>query len=168
MSAPEREHTEGAGFAAYVFDAYGTLFDVHSAVRRHQQALGAHHQAFSDLWRTKQLEYTWQRSAMGRWAPFETVTREALVYAIGTVKGVVDERIVEALCPAFDRLSPFPDAKEALAALAGARLAVLSNGSEAMLEQIVRHTRKLVDVLDVNALSLVGERQIMRLAVGES
>ena len=48
------------------------------------------------------------------------------------------------------------------------QLTLVLNGSEAMLEQIVRHTRKLVDVLDVNALSLVGERQIMRLAVGES
>lgn len=122
---------------AFAFDAYGTLFDPASVTRAVEAAFPGHGAFIAGIWRQKQLEYTWQRSAMGRWAPFETVTREALVYAIGTVKGVVDDRIIEALCPAFDRLSFFPDAKEALAALAGARLAVLSNGSEAMLAALL-------------------------------
>ena len=76
--------------AAYVFDAYGTLFDVHAAVRRHADEAGPDGSLLSEIWRAKQLEYSWLRSAMGRFADFETVTREALVYAALTVRPAVD------------------------------------------------------------------------------
>ena len=68
-------------FQLYVFDAYGTLFDVHSAVGRHRAALGSHADRLSDLWRTKQLEYTWVRSLMGSWRDFQAVTADALDHA---------------------------------------------------------------------------------------
>ena len=67
-----------------VFDAYGTLFDVHSAVGQHAQALGDQAQMISMLWRQKQLEYTWLRSLMGRYVDFAQVTQEALHYALQT------------------------------------------------------------------------------------
>jgi 2-haloacid dehalogenase len=66
---------------AFVFDAYGTLFDVHSVVTRCEACWPGKGTALSQLWRAKQLEYTWQRSLMQRYAPFSTVTREALAYA---------------------------------------------------------------------------------------
>ena len=118
---------------AFAFDAYGTLFDPLSVTRAVEAAFPGHGAFIAGVWRQKQLEYTWLRSAMGRWAPFETVTREALVHAILTVRDDADERIVEALCPAFDRLSLFPEAKEALASLEGRRIGILSNGSGDML-----------------------------------
>lgn len=122
---------------AFVFDAYGTLFDPSSVVRAVETAFPGHGDFIAAVWRQKQLEYTWLRSAMGRFADFETVTREALLHAIRTVRPEPDERIVDALCAAFDRLSLFPEAREALAGLAGCRLAVLSNGSEAMLSALL-------------------------------
>src|SRR5919109_5012424 len=66
---------------AFVFDAYGTLFDVHSVVQRCETCWPGKGAAVSQLWRAKQLEYTWQRSLMQRYVPFSTVTREALAYA---------------------------------------------------------------------------------------
>src|SRR6185503_20662378 len=66
---------------AFVFDAYGTLYDVHSVVQRCETCWTGKGAALSQLWRAKQLEYTWQRSLMNRYAPFSTVTREALAYA---------------------------------------------------------------------------------------
>ena len=64
-----------------MFDAYGTLFDVHSVMRRCEALLPGRHAQLSQLWRAKQLEYTWLRSLMRRYAPFSTVTREALAHA---------------------------------------------------------------------------------------
>ena len=122
---------------AFAFDAYGTLFDPSSVVRAVEAAFPGQGAFIGGVWRQKQLEYTWLRSAMGRFDGFETVTREALVYAIRTVREAVDDRIVAALCPAFDRLSLYPEANEALAALSGRRLAILSNGSDAMLAALL-------------------------------
>ena len=122
---------------AFAFDAYGTLFDPLSVARAVEAAFPGHGDFIGAVWRQKQLEYTWQRSAMGRFVDFETVTREALAYAIRTVRSAVDDRIVEALCAAFDRLSLFPDAKEVLERLGPQRRAILSNGSDAMLAALL-------------------------------
>lgn len=123
---------------AFAFDAYGTLFDPRSIVRAVEAAFPGHGDFVASVWRQKQLEYTWLRSAMGRFADFETVTREALVHAALTVKPAVDERVADALCAAFDRLTPFEEAREALDLLAGQRLAILSNGSADMLAALLR------------------------------
>src|SRR2546422_5125190 len=76
-----RFYTWGMALEALVFDAYGTLYDVHSVMRRCEAMFPGRHVELSQLWRAKQLEYTWQRSLMKRYAPFSTVTREALAYA---------------------------------------------------------------------------------------
>lgn len=120
---------------ACVFDAYGTLFDVHSAVERHRARIGAHAGQVSALWRTKQLEYTWLRSLMGRHADFWQVTGDALDYALDTY-GIVDERLREELLAAYGRLSCYQEVKTVLATLRahGLQCLILSNGSPAMLQ----------------------------------
>ena len=67
--------------SAYVFDAYGTLFDVHAAVRKHADAVGEDHAQLSEVWRHKQLEFTWTRTMMGRYVDFWELTKQALDYA---------------------------------------------------------------------------------------
>lgn len=122
----------------YVFDAYGTLFDVHAAIARHRAAVGTDADRFSELWRTKQLEYSWTMTLAGRYADFWTLTERALDYAFDRIS-TVDRALRSKLLDAYRHLDAFPDAREALTALKaqGARLAILSNGSPAMLDAAV-------------------------------
>ena len=128
MAAPAR---------AFVFDAYGTLFDVHS-VTEAARSLTADPHALSLLWRQKQLEYTWLRSLMGRYEDFWIVTGHALRFALRRLGITAGEAQVEALMGAYLTLSPFPEVATALAALRDRPLAILSNGSPAMLDAAVR------------------------------
>lgn len=123
---------------AYVFDAYGTLFDVHAAIARHRAAAGPDAERFSDLWRTKQLEYSWTMTLAGQYADFWTLTERALDYAFDRV-GSVNRALRPQLLDAYRRLDAFPDARDTLAALKaqGVRLAILSNGSPSMLAAAV-------------------------------
>lgn len=114
----------------YVFDAYGTLFDVHSAIGRHRQRVGPQAERLSELWRAKQLEYTWVRSLMGAYQDFDALTEQALDYATARCGGMSpDTRAV--LLDAYRRLDPFRDAAPALARLRakGAHCVILSNGT---------------------------------------
>ena len=131
-----------------VFDAYGTLFDVHSAVGRHRARLGEKADAVSALWRTKQLEYTWLRSLMHVYADFEQVTGEALEYAFA-VNRIVDTGLHDDLMSAYLQLDCYPEVPETLAGLraAGMRTAILSNGSPSMLASAVA-SAGLADLLD--------------------
>jgi len=124
---------------ACVFDAYGTLFDVHSAVGRYASVLGASADAFSRLWRAKQLEYTWLRSLMRAHADFWEVTRDALEFA-SEAFGISDEAIKLALLDSYLTLDAYAEVQAALATLRqrGIRCAILSNGSPEMLEAAVR------------------------------
>lgn len=88
-------HTWGAPIRACVFDAYGTLFDVHSAVGKYRSRLGQDADRVSQLWRTKQLEYTWLRSLMGQYRDFWQVTQEALDFACATYIVVNVARFIE-------------------------------------------------------------------------
>lgn len=120
---------------ACVFDAYGTLFDVHSAARRLSERLGENEAPLSALWRSKQLEYSWLRSLMGHHADFWTVTGEALDYALAA-HGLEDELVLRnSLMDAYLRLDAYPEVTKALAALkrGGKTTAILSNGSPDML-----------------------------------
>ena len=119
---------------AYVFDAYGTLFDVHAAIARHRTEAGAEAERFSEIWRLKQLEYTWTLTLAGSYADFWTLTERALDYAFARVPSV-DRALRPKLLEAYFKLATFPDATEAVAALKsrGLRLAILSNGSPRML-----------------------------------
>lgn len=126
---------ELAGIRACVFDAYGTLFDVHSAVQRYRERLGSHADAVSTLWRRKQLEYTWLRSLMGRHADFDVITADALDYALAA-HGVTDDGLPRLLLEAYRKLDCYPEVPAVLAALRGAGLqtAILSNGTPATLD----------------------------------
>jgi 2-haloacid dehalogenase len=124
---------------ALVFDAYGTLYDVHSVVRRCDEFWPGKGAALSQLWRQKQLEYTWQRSLMRRYLPFSQITREALAYACESLKLALDAANAEALMQEYLRLAPYPDVAGALAKLKGKK-AILTNGSPDMIEPLVKHS----------------------------
>jgi len=139
---------------AFVFDAYGTLFDVHSVIEA-GRAVTADPQALSTLWRQKQLEYTWLRSLMGRYEDFWAVTEAALRFALRRLGIATAEAQVQALMDAYLSLACFPEVQAALASLKGARLGILSNGSPRMLEAAVRSrglTASLEHVLSVDAV----------------
>jgi 2-haloacid dehalogenase len=122
----------------YVFDAYGTLFDVHAAVGRHHQAIGPKAPALSALWRSKQLEYTWVRSLSQNYKNFYDLTCEALDVAAAQITPLAPE-VRAALLDAYLTLDPYPDVLPTLQALkkAGAHIVVFSNGTEAMLTSAV-------------------------------
>lgn len=126
---------------ACVFDAYGTLFDVHSVVARCEQYWPGKGAALSQLWRAKQLEYSWLRTLMGRYAPFSAVTRDALAYACEALGLPLDTARGDALMQAYRALDPYPDVPAALEQLraGGRKLAILTNGSPDMIDPLVRH-----------------------------
>lgn len=126
--------------AAYVFDAYGTLFDVHAAVRRHAQAIGPDGPQLSEIWRAKQLEYSWIRTLMGAYKDFWTLTEEALDYAFERVPSA-DRSLRQDLLDAYWKLDCYPEVPAVLKALkaGGAKVAILSNGSPDMLASAVRN-----------------------------
>ncbi len=121
-----------------VFDAYGTLFDVHSAVMRHADRVGPDAQRLSEIWRTKQLEYSWVLSLADRYEPFWPLTVRALDHAFDAVPSA-DRGTRADLLAAYRTLLPYPEAKEVLAALkaAGVPTAILSNGDPDMLDAAV-------------------------------
>jgi 2-haloacid dehalogenase len=146
------------GIEACVFDAYGTLFDVHSAVGRHRGRLGDRASAVSALWRTKQLEYSWLRSLMGRYVPFWQITADGLDFAL-EANGVDDAGLREDLLNAYLGLDCYAEVPEVLGALkaAGMRTAVLSNGSPEMLSAAVESSGiagLLDEVLSVHELGV--------------
>jgi len=139
---------------AYLFDAYGTLFDVHSVVEA-GRAITSDPQALSNLWRQKQLEYTWLRSLMGRYEDFWGVTEGALRFAVQRLGIAATEGQIAALMDAYLELGPFPDVHSALSQLTGTPLGILSNGSPRMLEAAIRSSGlggALAHVLSVDAV----------------
>src|SRR5215469_15638905 len=124
---------------AFVFDAYGTLFDVHAAIARHRDAAGPDADRFSEVWRTKQLEYSWTLTLSGRYVDFWTLTERALDYAFARFPAV-DRALRPKLLDAYRELDAFPDARTTVAKLkaSGVKLAILSNGSPAMLDAAVK------------------------------
>src|SRR5436190_6009733 len=123
---------------AFVFDAYGTLFDVHAAIARHRDAAGLEADRLSEIWRTKQLEYAWMLSAAGHYVDFWTLTERALDHALARCP-TVDRALRSTLLDGYFRLDAFPDARTALSALKaqGLKTAILSNGSPRMLDGAV-------------------------------
>src|SRR5450830_1909635 len=127
--------------SALVFDAYGTLFDVHSVTETCERLFPGMGGSLSHLWRTKQLEYTWQRSLMGRYADFNRVTEDGLRYACGALALRYSQSALDVLMEAYRHLKPFPDPVAALSALKGrAKLAILSNGTPAMLQAVIANS----------------------------
>ncbi|MGA7433518.1 MAG: haloacid dehalogenase type II [Xanthobacteraceae bacterium] len=132
----------------YVFDAYGTLFDVHAAIARHRAAAGPDADRFSEVWRTKQLEYSWTLTLAGRYTDFWTLTERALDYAFARFPSV-DRALRQNLLDAYFKLDAFVDARAALENLKarGLSTAILSNGSPPMLEAAVTASG-MANVLD--------------------
>ncbi len=142
---------------ALVFDAYGTLFDVHSVITECDALFPGKGASLSNLWRGKQLEYTWLRSLMGHYADFSAITRAALKTACNILRLELNEAALKRLMSAYLELSAFPDVRDTLTQLHGRKLAILSNGTPAMLNAVVRHARleQLLDaVLSVDALRI--------------
>jgi 2-haloacid dehalogenase len=140
----------------FVFDAYGTLYDVHSVASATEEAFPGHGDAITQVWRLKQLEYTWLRSLMGRYQDFWTVTRESLAYTLKSLGLEAAPETFDSILKRYLHLRPYPEAMEALEGLRsqGHRLAILSNGSQSMLDALVRNTgfdRALDAVLSVDA-----------------
>jgi len=133
---------------ACVFDAYGTLFDFNSAVGKYRDRIGDKADQVSALWRTKQLEYTWLRSLMRQHKDFWQVTQDALDYALDAF-GIRDRELREELIGAYMKLDCYSDVPETLRILKekGLKLAILSNGSPAMLEGAAKSSG-LQDVFD--------------------
>lgn len=128
------------GISALVFDAYGTLFDVHSVTRLADTHFPGRGAALSAAWRSKQLEYTWMRSMMGRYEDFSRVTRSALEWAIESLGLEADEAVVGGLLDEYRKLAAFPEVPAALDELSRTRpLAILSNGHPEMLDAVVAH-----------------------------
>jgi 2-haloacid dehalogenase len=130
----------------YVFDAYGTLFDVHSVMEAGRE-ITDDPAALSMIWRQKQLEYTWLRSLMGRYEDFWSVTDAALRYAVRRLGLSATDAQLARLMDAYLTLAPFPEVTSALGRLAGRPRAILSNGSPRMLDAVVRAS-SLGGVLD--------------------
>jgi 2-haloacid dehalogenase len=131
---------------ALVFDAYGTLYDVHSVARRCESYWPGKGASLSQAWRAKQLEYTWLRSLMRRYVPFSQVTRESLEFACASLGLALDAVMAEALMQEYVKLSAYPDVPAALKALKGKK-AILSNGSPDILLPLVSQSRLFFDAV---------------------
>jgi len=123
------------------FDAYGTLYDVHSVIELAEQLFPGQGTALSNVWRLKQLQYTWQRSLMGRYADFWKVTEDGLVFATNSLNLKLDSSKRTQLMDAYLSLKTFPDVAAGLKELstAGYKLAILSNGSPRMLQEVTKN-----------------------------
>ncbi|MGD9785585.1 MAG: haloacid dehalogenase type II [Hyphomicrobiaceae bacterium] len=123
----------------YVFDAYGTLLDVNSAAARLADGIGPQWQQLSDIWRTKQLEYTWVHAASEQPATFWELTERSLDYALAALRLDIADETRAALLDLYRELDPYPEVGRVLAALKaqGARLAILSNGDPDLLERVI-------------------------------
>lgn len=141
---------------AIVFDAYGTLYDVQSAADVTDKAFPGRGDYVTQVWRLKQLEYSWLRSAMGRYEDFWTVTRESLSYTLDTLGIAPDPALFDRIAEAYNNLRHYPDAPEALTALKDYKLAILSNGSPDMLKALVRNSG--LDRFIPSVLSVDGKR----------
>jgi 2-haloacid dehalogenase len=128
-------------FDAFVFDAYGTLFDLGALTRACEKLWPERGAAVADLWRRKQLEYSWLRTAMERYQPFSELTSAALRFAADSQTLTLDADASLRLLRTYRELEPFPEVPRVLSELAarGRRLAILSNGSPEMLEPLLEH-----------------------------
>jgi 2-haloacid dehalogenase len=125
---------------ALVFDAYGTLYDVQSVLTKAEELCSGKGQVITQVWRLKQLEYTWLRGLLQEYEDFWEVTRASLDFALRAAGVEPNEAIRGALMENYLHLDPYPEARDALAALGGRKLAILSNGSPSMLETLVRNS----------------------------
>ena len=139
---------------AIVFDAYGTLYDVQSVERVIEAAFPGQGAVITQIWRLKQLEYSWLRTMMGQYQDFWQVTQESLAFTLAVMGLSADAALFDQIAAEYNRLDLYPDAEAALAALSGYQLAIFSNGSPAMLAALVRNSgmeRAIPTVISVHA-----------------
>jgi 2-haloacid dehalogenase len=155
--------------SALVFDAYGTLFDTDSVTKTCDDVFGNRGAELSQLWRAKQLQYSWLRSLMGDYEDFWRITESSLLAACRMLGLSCDTKTRTTLLDAYLTLAPFPDVEPALRGLAGRRLAILSNGTPGMLHAIIGHARLgsyFSEVLSVDELrSYKPSPRVYQLAV---
>jgi 2-haloacid dehalogenase len=132
---------------AVVFDAYGTLYDIQSVAAVTEQEFPGYGDIITQIWRIKQLEYTWLRSLMRRYEDFAVVTRESLAYTLRCLGLKYDAGAFERIMDKYLHLDPYPDALASLTAMKPNKLAILSNGSPDMLNALVKNSG-LESVLD--------------------
>jgi 2-haloacid dehalogenase len=125
-------------FKAVVFDAYGTLYDIQSVAAVTERAFPGHGDMITQIWRIKQLEYTWLRSLMQHYEDFAVVTRDSLSYTLRVLGLSPDAATLDHIIAKYLDLDPYADARAALAAMKDHKLAILSNGSPAMLKGLVK------------------------------
>jgi 2-haloacid dehalogenase len=130
---------------AVVFDAYGTLYDIQSVAAVTEEAFPGYGEIITQIWRIKQLEYTWLRSLMRRYEDFSAVTRESLAYTLKVLGLKSDAGIFERIMEKYLHLDLYPDAAATLAAMRDRKLAILSNGSPVMLNALVRNSGLVLD-----------------------
>jgi 2-haloacid dehalogenase len=154
--------------AIFMFDAYGTLFDVHAAIARFRGQCGPDADRMSEIWRSKQLEYTWTLTLAGHYTDFWILTERALDFALARFPAT-DKTIKPKLLEAYFQLDAFPDARAALRALKvkGHKTGILSNGSPNMLKGAVDNAGiggDLDAVLSVDVLKMFKPRpEVYRL-----
>jgi 2-haloacid dehalogenase len=127
-------------FNAIVFDAYGTLYDIQSVAAITEDAFPGYGDIITQIWRIKQLEYTWLRSLMRRYEDFSIITKQSLVYTLRALGLTYDAATLERIMDKYLHLDLYPDALTTLAALQGRKLAILSNGSSDMLNTLVKNS----------------------------
>ena len=125
---------------ALVFDAYGTLYDIQSVAAVTEQAFPGYGEIITQVWRIKQLEYTWLRSLMRRYEDFSVVTRDSLAYTLRCLGLKYDEAAFVRIMDKYLHLDLYPDALASLTAMKDRKLAILSNGSPDMLDALVKNS----------------------------
>ena len=125
---------------AVVFDAYGTLYDIQSVAEVTEEAFPGYGEIITQVWRIKQLEYSWLRSLMRRYQDFSAVTRDSLAYTLRCLGLEYDVATFERIIDRYLHLDLYPDALTSLAAMKDRKLAILSNGSPDMLNALVKNS----------------------------
>lgn len=154
---------------AVAFDAYGTLYDVHSVMQKCEEIYPEKGAAISQIWRQKQLEYTWLRTLMGKYKDFWSLTGDALQYALEETGLQYNEDILKTILNEYLYLKPYPEAIEALEAFRPRKLMILSNGSPDMLSKLAAHTgvnEHLDGIISVDSIRMFKPRpEVYNLAV---
>src|ERR1700704_799863 len=138
--APPHRASAHVTIKAVVFDAYGTLYDIQSIAAVTEAAFPGYGEIITQVWRIKQLEYTWLRTLMLPYQDFSVITRDSLAYTLRVAGLKHDPAAFERIIDKYLHLDLYPDAAAALAAMRDRKLAILSNGSTRMLNALVRNS----------------------------
>lgn len=140
---------------ALAFDAYGTLYDIQSVSQVTEQEFPAHGDLITQVWRIKQLEYTWLRTLMGKYRSFWEISEESLVFTLRAIGLEFDDVKIARIMDKYLHLDPYPDCLSTLDALHGRPLSILSNGNQEVLDALVENTGvadKLDSVISIDSV----------------